>query len=629
MKLIYTWIKRYRNLERLELNWDREFEVKMEDNVQNIFIRRNKNIMKLFPKYIENITAVVGKNGTGKSNILNLLSQDVKTLYQRKIDLNRSEAFFNLYHIKNNHYAIEGIWESISSILNGIQEEELSTKFCVGVKYDEKSKKFIFKRYWYEEFSEEKPAIAYLRYVSRSDEREEQGVQSAGAYKPYRYWVDRRESKLFSKAVLINDINNLNGTFKHIFFKEKPIYTSITKGWITTNESISFKSMHGIDIFKIGSQPSTRDYKRNFILGLLEGYNYNCFDSLLKDIENREERIKQITMYINNVNLINDRDIEYYLEVYKYLLMELKNEERLNEDEVNKYYLALEEAVGLLCDFDEEVFYSNDEIRLTFASHYGYIAKLTKLIDKYRDDEHENYLTSLIVCHFKPFSTGEKEIIDLFAAIYHGLRITEASRHEHVVLVLDEPNNFMHPEWSRRLIHLLLEFLRDIHNFINASRNTSIENTNNSKYSIIIATHSPFVLSDLSEEHIIALEIDPSNENSEIRIKKNMYKTFASNIHTLFSHSLFMDTTIGEFAKGKINSIISRLNQVVEGKGEKLSDQEKKEFEFVIGSIGEPLISNKIQELYLNAISEKELQKQIIEEKILKWQQKLKELEEI
>ena len=67
---------------------------------------------------------------------------------------------------------------------------------------------------------------------------------------------------------------------------------------------------------------------------------------------------------------------------------------------------------------------------------------------------------------------------------------------------------------------------------------------------IIIASHSPFILSDLPKENIIFLE-----EGKQVKPFKGK-QTFGANIHTLLSDGFFMsDGLMGEFAKGKIEEI--------------------------------------------------------------------------
>lgn len=610
MKLIYTWIEKYRNLEKIALSWDSEFEVEFFANKSVINIKRTKNYINIFPKHINNITAIVGKNGVGKSNILNLLSHDIKKLYIKK-NITEKEGFFNIYYLKNDLYVIEGVGlHIIDNILE--QNKNFSEDFCITVR--NLNGKFLFESYGYEEHFEKKPEFAYLRYVNRIDKRKFDEYNNSN-YKPYKYLADRKNSKYFSKYRLIDAINKSEGNFKKIFFKEKPIYLSITKNFLHEDDEIEFKIEHGINILDL----SKRNYKRDFILDILEGVVRNLFE-IIKNDSNYE--YKKLISQIEEIQVNNE--YIYYLEIYSLLLEKWMKMKKIEEIDKNIFLEGIKKLIELLDKIPSALFEDEKEIQLSFIKDNIYIVEVTKLIDEYNQKDY-NYL-NFITLNYMSFSTGEQELIDLFSTLYDELSSEDVAKHEHILLVLDEPNNSMHPEWSRRLINLLIEFLKDVHFFIESSK--QLYNPNLCKYTIVFATHSPFMISDLSKNHVIALEISDENE-STIKIKNDMRKTFASNIHTLFSDSFFMEITIGEFAKNKIDLIIKRLNEVNLNKEKELSEFEKEEFNYIIDCIGEPLISIKLNEMYLKAIeNDKELRKNLLEENIKKLQNELQRLDE-
>lgn len=75
MELHYIWIKKFRNLENKHLNFTGKFSLDVLDNGS---IHLNEHPVKIpedfFGFNISNISAIIGKNGTGKSNILELIS---------------------------------------------------------------------------------------------------------------------------------------------------------------------------------------------------------------------------------------------------------------------------------------------------------------------------------------------------------------------------------------------------------------------------------------------------------------------------------------------------------------------------------------------------------------------------
>ena len=131
-------------------------------------------------------------------------------------------------------------------------------------------------------------------------------------------------------------------------------------------------------------------------------------------------------------------------------------------------------------------------------------------------------------------------------------------------------------------------------------------------FQVVITTHSPFIISDLPKENVIVLE--KCQETGDCIIKSDGFddieQTFASNIHTLFSKSFFMETTVGEFAKNEINKIINLLNE-----SRILTEDEKKKARNIIDIIGEPLIKSKLEEMYYTK-EPFEKRKQVIRDQI-------------
>jgi len=70
MELVYAWVEKFRNYKDVELNFSERFIIKLDRHNKNIKIEPNKSYTAIYPEYISNINAVVGKNGVGKTNLL-------------------------------------------------------------------------------------------------------------------------------------------------------------------------------------------------------------------------------------------------------------------------------------------------------------------------------------------------------------------------------------------------------------------------------------------------------------------------------------------------------------------------------------------------------------------------------
>ena len=106
---------------------------------------------------------------------------------------------------------------------------------------------------------------------------------------------------------------------------------------------------------------------------------------------------------------------------------------------------------------------------------------------------------------------------------------------------------------------------------------------------ILFCTHSPFILSDIPKENVLFL----GNEMD--------FKTFGANITTSLASSFFMEYLIGEFAKTKITNIIEKLNKI---NNDKENDDDKENILKTIRLIDEPILRNKLIEMFYEKFAE-------------------------
>ena len=133
---------------------------------------------------------------------------------------------------------------------------------------------------------------------------------------------------------------------------------------------------------------------------------------------------------------------------------------------------------------------------------------------------------------------------------------------------------------------------------------------------MIFATHSPFLIADVLAKDCIYLSKD---EEGKIKAKiKEDVKTFGANIIDLFKNTMFLESTFGKFATEKIKGVVDKIE-----KAEKYSDI-KHEVDFIIGEIGEKLISNKLKSMIESKFENKD--EEYYRKKIEEYQTKLEKL---
>lgn len=187
-------------------------------------------------------------------------------------------------------------------------------------------------------------------------------------------------------------------------------------------------------------------------------------------------------------------------------------------------------------------------------------------------------------------SSGERQYLYTFSTfIYHTLNLLSIHsdnrvRFCRVNLVMDEVEICFHPEYQRRFISEMIGYIE------------RLDLNKNMAFNILIATHSPFILSDILKGNILYLD-DGKNAN----ITDEFKNPFCANICDLLYQSFFLkEGFIGEYSRQKLRSIFLLLN-----KPKNLSTKEIKEkrieeqINFYIKEVGDPFIIMQLKKLAL------------------------------
>ena len=197
---------------------------------------------------------------------------------------------------------------------------------------------------------------------------------------------------------------------------------------------------------------------------------------------------------------------------------------------------------------------------------------------------------------FSSLSSGEKQLIySVSSILYHLINLNSVSQNKiqyrNINLVLEEIELYFHPEYQKKYILYLLNSIKRI----NLDRTDSIN--------IILATHSPFILSDIPASNILFLD-----KGSPVKLIDR--QTFGANIHDLLADSFFFGNKeddkalVGDFAKKKIEEVIKWLLI----RDVKVRDPSKKEeYKKIIDLIGEPIVRHKLTEMYLDTTKDADL----------------------
>lgn len=152
-------------------------------------------------------------------------------------------------------------------------------------------------------------------------------------------------------------------------------------------------------------------------------------------------------------------------------------------------------------------------------------------------------------------SSGELQLLNSYSYVLYHLKNLECNKallskeaeinypdYNNIVITFDEAELYMHPEYQRQFIYKL----------ITAIYNCKFSQIN--QIQILIATHSPYILSDVPVQNILMLE------EGELKHNSITEQTFGANIYDLLKNQFFMSSPVGEIARLKMNEIIEYTN---------------------------------------------------------------------
>lgn len=161
------------------------------------------------------------------------------------------------------------------------------------------------------------------------------------------------------------------------------------------------------------------------------------------------------------------------------------------------------------------------------------------------------------VIDFRNLSSGEKQIAYTISNfMYHLVNVdsewndfsydkahAKIIKYRYVNVIFDEVELYFHPELQRSFLGLLQQALQNAH-----FRNLRGVN-------IMLATHSPFILSDIPHSNVLCLGEEESTVNG----------TFGANIIELLGNSFFLSSVIGNIATIEIKKVVKLYQNMKDG----------------------------------------------------------------
>ncbi|WP_272537839.1 AAA family ATPase [Providencia sp. PROV193] len=576
MKLIYFYLWRCYDVEfNLGINLSEDtFITLKKDNTLEIKELEHQTPLDFYGENIINVSAIVGKNGSGKSTILNILGLkrlDVQSCYP-------DSQWMAIYE-HNGAYFLEGF---------NLEEKFNIYKYAnkyIAYSLKKNNNELLFDDYIqnHDEIQNNYCVIHTPNFSNSTNRDSSSNIheQDDRNYGFKRHYLKSNDSSLYEFITKNSDFCS------HLSNKEISININTNRDNIKFYSKFSYYLEPDLIslIIKNRKEERIKDKKKVFLISLLESYILFIINNVF------EERNKTPCKKIIIKNKYNG-DILDYNQIMK-SLTETTNEIidflRKNDDEILEYlgYENFFEILNLIEHNDKLIFKKN----LSFSIS----------LDEYDKSTHELILEiekkPIPITKIPPqMSSGEYNLNNKVAGISKAISLSKKNLNniDGFIIILDEYDENLHPEWSRCFLSYLLDYLKKEH----------AEN----KFQLIISTHSPYIISDLMKENIIKIEYDSSLETySSIKATHS----FASNIYDIINDSFFLSQPIGQFAINKIDKILSSIN---EGN---INSDEYTNLKKTINVIDDPYIRKTLlDKLHKCHTYNKDLELEIIEKEI-------------
>ena len=135
-ELLYLYVENIRCFESHEFKFTAEYNIKYCKSKRKLTIEEtheNDHLKGFFGPNISNINVIVGKNGSGKTTILNILGyyDDIR----ESISKNENSAYFCIFKTNNNAIYIEGYNDCIKKINSNTNN--------IQIQFNEKCEKYF------------------------------------------------------------------------------------------------------------------------------------------------------------------------------------------------------------------------------------------------------------------------------------------------------------------------------------------------------------------------------------------------------------------------------------------------------------------------------------------------------
>jgi len=562
LKLLYMFLEDgYKNIPAGGYYFDNEFQIELNRATKNITAITNQNYHNPFNDSISNITCIVGRNGIGKTTFFELLIAPL--LWRLDGSMLEGKLHLLFYDQNADEFLIESYINDAHNwifIVDGISKNLVKNKFQQDKYITDKNEKFPLSDNGFSVLPFQTSIIFHSLspfdriYTLIKEKLSSSSAQVKHYHKRFKY-------------IGINQIGNNEVKYEHmtivnlisLFFNENRKQIMNQLGYFFKNIELELNNeffefsvdLPDFNSFKGEEKKLLENYFTEELYETLqESFDFFSIPTLFDDdffnlILRKYLNIKSPKRFILFLSYALQRNTTEtdIIKIIDTFLLDLQKNIDIKDLFDSKQYPFLSRLITEKDKFLQLRSLTDNEALRQIVEN----KELPKMLKNLKSLTAKNIIDFNIYLlkneneiNFFRLSSGEKTLLSYFANIVGrvnellDIQSEDATynnlKNRTFMILIDEVELHLHPEWQRNFIKYINDFFQTSHVGI--------------KFQFIIATHSPFVVSDIYNQNVIYLgDTDKGT------------KTFGGNIFDIFKDDFYVTNTIGAFSESVIQEL--------------------------------------------------------------------------
>lgn len=641
MELRFIWIKEYNNIKKTGFNFNHSSNEEYHFvNGELIISQKEKYPKQFFGSNISGVTAIVGENGSGKTNLTEFINYNLahatngslSTYIPSKGLIVLDKTIFIQKNINlKNRYDLEKLGYQILKFDNApLDDGQIAMKW-----YTMEQNKYIYYSPTFDlraipvDDNLINISTTVLAYNDLHHSDKLRGFKDLD-----REYINQltafelmEKSRICDFILNFNNVNSYLENVPEIFtigIDSKKNNILLYERFYNNKEDESpemfytlRRELDGLMSYQLNlydyknylTTPENDDSKQYYKIPI-SGQKEIFFNLLFIQIFNATLNLGEVFpkgffrnfLYEEDYELLENKKLQSKLELLRGLVYSLIDKSKWHDFEFlmpnNNYYEIDNIEQSFLKKFGS--------IEISIKDNKSLINKLLAAMDE--------ILSNKRIISYEPLgelSSGQKHLLTLYSRFYWAkkeIKISESQLHgikgQSVIIFIDEGEVALHPEWQRTFFAKIKNYLSELFSEI--------------KIQLILTTHSPFVLSDIPKDNVLFLQRDIDGNCELLNFERE--NTFGANIYSLLSDSFFMKNTIGLFSEDKMKWVL----EILKSNHKDYSQETIIELKYIMNNIGEPIIKDQFEYLYNLKFNDDE--KNILKRRIIELEDKIERM---